>query len=142
MRGDTNPLRRAGAERTGTCTVYDPANESGPEADSADIVIDAVGLGATRRAAVAAVKPGGVIVHVGLMDAAGEIDIRKLTLPGITFTGTYTYKPIDPRAAVGELHDGWRCDPSWVERAPLSAGATAFATLPHCSRAAPTPILL
>src|SRR3546814_15389304 len=90
MRGDTNPLRRAGAERTGTCTVYDPANESGPEADSADIVIDAVGLGATRRAAVAAVKPGGVIVHVGLMDAAGELDIRRMTLSEITFIGTYT----------------------------------------------------
>src|SRR3546814_10165731 len=106
MRGDTNPLRRAGAERTGTCTVYDPAHESGPEADSADIVIDAVGLGATRRAAVAAVKPGGVIVHVGLMDAAGELDIRNMTLSEITFIGTYTYTPIQLRAAVRALHAG------------------------------------
>src|SRR3546814_10038103 len=88
MLGDTNPLRRAGAERTGTCPVYDPATESGPEADSADIVIDAVGLGATRRAAVAAVQPGGVLVHVGLLDAAGERDHRQMHPSDNHFTRT------------------------------------------------------
>ena len=142
MLGDTNPLRRAGAARTGICTVYDPANESGPEADSIDVVIDAVGLGATRRAAVAAAKPGGVIVHVGLMDAAGELDIRKMTLSEVTFIGTYTYTPIDLRAAVRALHDGALGDLSWVEQRPLSAGAAAFTDLDHGRAAAAKIVLL
>jgi hypothetical protein len=52
-----------------------------------------------RAAAFAAVKPGGVVMHIGL-DWASEIDMRKLTLAEITLIGTYTYTTADLRATV------------------------------------------
>ena len=63
-----------------------------------DYVIDAVGSTATRKAAFEAVKPGGVVMHIGLQDWASEIDMRKLTLAEITLLGTYTYSTADLRA--------------------------------------------
>jgi D-arabinose 1-dehydrogenase-like Zn-dependent alcohol dehydrogenase len=66
-------------------------------------VIDAVGAKATRHSALAAVKPGGVIMHIGLQDWASEIDMRKLTLAEITLLGTYTYTMADLRATVSAL---------------------------------------
>ena len=69
-------------------------------------MIDAVGSRQTRTAALAAVKPGGVVMHVGLQDWASEIDMRKLTLAEITLMGTYTYTTADLRATVRLLHEG------------------------------------
>ena len=63
----------------------------------------AVGSKATRVQAFAAVKPGGVIMHIGLQDWASEIDMRKLTLAEITLLGTYTYSMADLRATVAAL---------------------------------------
>ena len=45
-------------------------NEAGPAENSIDVVIDCVGADATRRAASAAIRPGGVIVHIGLAQGA------------------------------------------------------------------------
>ncbi len=59
--GETNALRRGTVEATQVCDVYDPINGPEPEADSWDIVIDAVGGGATRQAASRAVKPGALL---------------------------------------------------------------------------------
>jgi hypothetical protein len=69
-------------------------------------VLDAVGGKSTRNAALDAVRPGGVVVHVGLMDWASEIDMRKLTLAEITLIGTYTYSTADLNATVAALHRG------------------------------------
>ena len=56
-----------------------------------DLVVDAVGSIETRRSASLAIKPGDVIVHIGLLEAEGGLDVRKMTLQEITFIGTYTY---------------------------------------------------
>ena len=74
-------------------------------------------------------RPGGVIVHVGLQDWASEIDMRKLTLAEITLIGTYTYTTADLRATVKAIHGGVFGDLAWVEERPLAAGAAAFADL-------------
>ncbi|MEO6268736.1 MAG: hypothetical protein ABIP08_00360 [Lautropia sp.] len=84
---------------------------------------------ATRASALAAFKPGGVILHIGLMDWASEIDMRKLTLSEITLIGTYTYSTADMRATVQALHTGVFGDLAWVEMRPLAEGAAAFADL-------------
>jgi alcohol dehydrogenase len=136
---ETNPLRRASAERAGF-TVLDPA-QGGAAQNSMDLVIDAVGAAATRDAALAAVKPGGVIVHIGLADWASTIDMRKLTLAEITLIGTYTYTTADLRATVRALHDGAFGDLVWVEERPLAEGARAFRDL-HDGTAAAAKILL
>ncbi|MEM7224355.1 MAG: alcohol dehydrogenase catalytic domain-containing protein, partial [Pseudomonadota bacterium] len=59
---ETNALRRATAAKAGL-DAFDPLAEPA-EAASFEIVLDAVGAGPTRAAAIAAVAPGGVIAHV------------------------------------------------------------------------------
>ncbi len=127
--GETNALRRQTVLATQVCDVYDPINDPAPEADSWDIVIDAVGGAPTRQVGSQAVKPGGTIVHIGLMDNEGGLDIRKLTLQEVTFIGCYTYTMVDVRATVKALYSGALGPLDWVEQHPLSEGASAFADL-------------
>jgi 2-desacetyl-2-hydroxyethyl bacteriochlorophyllide A dehydrogenase len=127
---ETNPLRRASLEQHARCATYDP-RERGADENAFELVIDAVGSAATRNAALAAVKPGGVVMHIGLQDWASEIDMRKLTLAEITLLGTYTYGMADLRATVDALARGVFGDLSWVERRPLADGARAFDDLHH-----------
>ena len=127
--GETNPLRREAAGRASGCVTYDPRTAKGVEDNSMDVVLDAVGAKATRNAALAAVRPGGVVVHVGLMDWASEIDMRKLTLAEITLIGTYTYSTADLNATVAALYRGTFGDLAWVEERSLADGPAAFAEL-------------
>jgi len=138
---ETNALRRASLEKHADCHAFDPTGGSPVADNSVDLVIDAVGAKATRTAAFAAVKPGGVIMHVGLQDWASEIDMRKLTLGEITLLGTYTYSTADLRATVAALDRGVFGDLAWVEQRPLAEGARAFADL-HLGRSASAKIVL
>ena len=137
---ETNALRRASVEKHARCRTIDPATGPVP-ADTVDLVVDAVGAAATRKAALAAVKPGGVVMHVGLQDWASEIDMRKLTLAEITLLGTYTYSTADLRATVAALQRGAFGDLAWVEERPLAEGARAFPDL-HEGRSASAKIVL
>jgi 2-desacetyl-2-hydroxyethyl bacteriochlorophyllide A dehydrogenase len=125
---ELNPLRRDAVARHAGCEVLDPRVQ--PVAESAfEVVIDAVGAKATRAQALAAVTPGGVVMHVGLQDWASEIDMRKLTLAEITLLGTYTYTTADLRATVAALAAGDFGTLDWVEQRPLADGAQAFVDL-------------
>jgi alcohol dehydrogenase len=125
---ELNPLRRQALQQAVACEAIDARTQPLPEA-AFDHVMDAVGSKATRTQAFAAVKPGGVIMHVGLQDWASEIDMRRLTLAEITLLGTYTYTTADLRATVDALHRGVFGDLAWVEERPLAAGAQAFVDL-------------
>ncbi len=125
---EVNPLRRASLERHARCKTFDPRSASAEES-AFDYVIDAVGSAITRNAALAAVRPGGVVMHIGLQDWASEIDMRKLTLAEITLLGTYTYGTADLRATVALLARGAFGDLGWIERRPLADGAAAFREL-------------
>jgi 2-desacetyl-2-hydroxyethyl bacteriochlorophyllide A dehydrogenase len=138
---ETNPLRRSSAERAAGVQTFDPRQGGAPPDASMDLVLDTVGGKATRQAALAAVKPGGVMVHVGLMDWASEIDMRKLTLAEITLVGTYTYTTADLRATVRALYEGAFGDLGWVEERPLKDGARAFRDL-HEGRTASAKLVL
>lgn len=138
---ETNELRRRAAGRACTATIVDPALGDGVDEASVDLVIDAVGAKATRAAALAAVRPGGVVMHVGLADWASEIDMRKLTLAEVTLIGTYTYTMADLVATVAALARGAFGDLAWVEERPLADGAVAFRDL-HEGRCAAAKILL
>jgi 2-desacetyl-2-hydroxyethyl bacteriochlorophyllide A dehydrogenase len=125
---ELNPLRREAVATHAQCQAIDP--RSAPPAESSfDVVIDAVGAKATRVQSFAAIKPGGVIMHVGLQDWASEIDMRKLTLAEVTLLGTYTYTTADLRATVDALARGAFGDLSWVEERPLDGGQQAFVDL-------------
>jgi 2-desacetyl-2-hydroxyethyl bacteriochlorophyllide A dehydrogenase len=137
---ETNAARRASAEREAGCSTYHPL-EQDAQPNHYDFVIDAVGAKVTRNSALAAVKPGGVMMHIGLQDWASEIDMRKLTLAEITLLGTYTYTMADLRATVNALHEGAFGALNWLEHRPLSEGAQAFADL-HAGVAESSKVLL
>ena len=137
---ETNPLRRDTAAATGACRAFDPMTSPACES-SFEVVVDAVGGSASRAAAVAAVRPGGVVMHIGLLDSDGTIDMRRITLQEITLIGTYTYTPVDLRATLDKLHRGAFGDLGWIEQRPLAAGAAAFDDLLHGRSAAPKIIL-
>jgi 2-desacetyl-2-hydroxyethyl bacteriochlorophyllide A dehydrogenase len=139
---EVNPLRRAAAERHSGWRGFDPREPGGPAPGSVDLVLDAVGSKETRRAALEAVKPGGVVMHVGLQDWASEIDMRKLTLAEITLLGTYTYTRADLQATVRALHDGAFGDLAWVAERRLADGARAFEDLDRGRLAAAKVLLI
>ncbi len=124
---ETNALRRQTAAAAGL-EAFDPLAQPA-EADSMDLVLDAVGSTPTRAAAIAATRPGGVISHVGLQSWAGEFDARSVTLQEITFLGVYTYTEADLRASLTALHDGRLGALDWLEERPLAEGAQAFLDL-------------
>ncbi len=138
---EPHAARRAAAHAAadGRLTAFDPATQAGPE--GVDLVIDGVGVEATRAAASAAARPGGVIVHIGLGSAAGGLDIRRMTLQEITFIGTYTYTAEDFRATAQAIFDGRLGALDWAEVRPLDQGAHAFADIAAGRAAAPKIIL-
>lgn len=137
---ETNPLRRATVTKHCDIPVFDPV-ASPAKAAEYDLVFDAVGASATRNAAVSAVKSGGVIVHIGLMDNQGDLDVRAITLREITFVGTYTYTPIDLQVTLEKLYSGALGSLEWIEERPLAEGADAFNELLHGRCSAPKVVL-
>lgn len=122
--GETNLLRRETALAEGFA-VYQPEHDEPPE-NSIDLVIDAVGADATRAEACRLVRPGGVIVHVGLLPGQAGINIRKITLQEITLAGVYCYTPADFAQTVEALAMERLGDLGWIEQRALSEGADAF----------------
>ncbi len=123
---EINKFRRDSARDAAGCQVHDPIHDPELAEDTFDLVIDAVGGAATRKTALKVVKPGGIILHIGLMDAKGELDIRKLTLAEITLIGVYTYTRTDIKKAVDMLQKEMLGPLDWVEVRSLSDGAQAF----------------
>jgi L-gulonate 5-dehydrogenase len=124
---EPNAARRTYLDRGRGLDVTDPgAIASGSQFD---LVIDAVGLAATRSQAVAQVRPGGVIMHIGLGGWMGDFDFRRMTLQEITFIGTYTYTPADFRDTAQAIFDGRLGALDWIETRPLSDGQSAFEDL-------------
>lgn len=124
---ETNPLRRATVAAEGFA-VFDPRSED-PDEGAAELVMDAVGHATTRTAASRWVTPGGVILHIGLGDNEGGLDVRRATLQEITFIGTYTYTMTDFADALAALAAGRLGALGWVEPRPLADGLAAFRDL-------------
>jgi threonine dehydrogenase-like Zn-dependent dehydrogenase len=105
------------------------------------VVVDAVGYAATRARASELCMPGGVIVHIGLGEDSGGIDVRRLTLQEITFIGTYTYTMQDFHDTTAAIFDGRLGPLDWAEHRPLSEGSQAFLELRKGQVASPKIIL-
>ncbi len=126
---ETSPLRRQAMARWDIGEAYDPAAGGGPDGDAFDIVVDAVGIDASQREASRLVRPGGVIVHIGLGGGSAGLDVRKMTLHEVTFIGTYTYTMPDFRETLAGLNAGLFGPLDWFEERPLGDGAEAFRDL-------------
>ncbi len=110
--------------------------------DAYDMVIDGVGYATTREAACAAVVPGGVIMHIGLGEGTGGVDVRRATLQEITFIGTYAYTKQDFRDTAAAIFDGLLGPLDWTEERPLSDGNRAFEDIRAGKVAAPKIVLV
>src|SRR5262249_35391826 len=124
--GEPNAARRQTAARTGPFHCYAPNEPGEPAKLSMDLVIDAVGAVATRAAASRLVKPGGVIIHVGLLPGSEGFDVRKITLQEIIVAGTYCYTPVDLRQTFDAIAAGRLGPLDWIEERPLADGPQAF----------------
>ncbi|MEP3196899.1 MAG: alcohol dehydrogenase catalytic domain-containing protein [Lentilitoribacter sp.] len=136
---EANEVRRNFViEKTGLNAIA-PDELSG--SSNFDVIIDGVGINATRKSASAQIKPGGTIVHIGLGDARDGLDIRRMTLQEITFIGSYTYTHQDFIDTAEAIFDGRLGDLSWTEQRPLSEGQKAFEDILAGQVAAPKIIL-
>ena len=136
---EPNPFRRSMLEQLDNFNAYDPAKYTQcPQ--GVDVIIDAVGSGATRRTASSMVRPGGVIVHIGLQDNLDGLDSRRITLQEITFKGTYCYRNDDFAEALRLLHNTTISGSGWVDVRPLADGPKAFHDIHN--GAAPPKIIL
>jgi len=124
----TNPLRRKAAADAGVAGVFDPASEPVAEG-SIDLVIDAVGSASSRAMASRAARFGGAIVHLGLLPGNDGLDMRRLTLGEIAFSGSFCYDAADFRETIALLASGRMREQSWIEERPMAEGAEAFAAL-------------
>jgi threonine dehydrogenase-like Zn-dependent dehydrogenase len=136
---EPNAARRETAMRAGITLARAP--EDGPEDASADLVLDAVGSAATRAASCRLTRAGGVIVHAGLLPGAEGLDVRRITLQEITFTGTYCYTSTEFRTVVQLLANGRFGALDWLETRALSEGAQAVADI-DAGRVAAAKIIL
>ncbi len=108
---------------------------------SFDMVVEAVGYAPTRKIASRLARPGGGIVHIGLGEAEGGLDIRRMTLQEVTFIGTYTYTPADFHDTAQAIFDGRLGALDWMDVRPLSDGLQAFRDIRSGQAAAPKIIL-
>jgi len=110
--------------------------------DHFDIIFDTVGMEVTRQQAIKAVKPGGIIIHIGLTQPSGSFDFRKVTLQEITFIGTYCYTNKDFEKTISILADKKIGSLDWIEHRELKDGSSAFKQIHDGSCSAPKIILL
>jgi threonine dehydrogenase-like Zn-dependent dehydrogenase len=138
---ETNKLRRDSIEKEHCADCYDPVTEKAPHLGNYDVVFDCVGAGITRKVSSEAVRPGGIISHVGLQNMDEGFDSRRITLQEITVLGNYCYTMADMKASVDMLYDNRLGDLSWVDVRPLSKGGEAFSDL-HLGKVAAAKIVL
>ena len=118
--------RRALAERLGAATALADAADAPPGA--ADVAVDAVGIEATWRAAVAGVRSGGRVALVGLGQAEGSMPAGDLVRRGVTVRGHYAYTRRDFEDSLALL----AASPppvDWVTVLDLGDGAEGFRVL-------------
>lgn len=107
-----------------------------------DLIVDGVGFAGTRATASAHTRPGGVIIHIGLGENTGGLDIRRMTLQEITFIGTYTYTANDFKQTAQAIFDNQFGEINWIETRPLSGGANAFKDIRSGNVEAPKIVLI
>jgi len=110
-------------ERLETATAAG-AHRVGPELEGEfDVVFDAVGSAATRRAAMEHLRPGGTALWIGLHAADAGFDGLDLIRTEKRVLGTFCYHDRDYRAAIAMAAG---LDARWVRTLPLDQGVDAF----------------
>ena len=120
--------KRLGAVRTINPQVADVAalvrELTGGE--GADLTVDAVGGGVTKRAALDAARPGGGVVWIGLHDNTVTVDTFGITLPEKKIFGSYAATMEELRFALELMATGRVDARTWTTRFPLEDAEHAF----------------
>ena len=138
---DTNTKRLDVCKKASSYSVSHP-DDDGVQVNNYDIVFDAVGFEATRKKSIQCVKQGGVIIHIGLSQPAGEFDFRKATIQEVTFVGTYCYTNEDFQQSLNILIAKELGDLKWLDYRSLKEGAAAFREIHDGSIVSPKIILI
>ena len=101
-----------------------------------------MGLEKTREQAIRSIKPGGIIIHIGLTQPSGNFNFRKATLQEITFIGTYCYTNKDFQKTLNILNNREIGSLDWIEYRKLKDGSSAFKEIHDGSCTAPKIVLL
>ena len=138
---DPNKLRLNECSKYVDAKFVNPSNKE-INNDGFDVVFDTVGLEISRQQAISVVKPGGIIIHIGLTQPSGKFNFRKATLQEITFIGTYCYTNKDFENTINILANKEIGDLKWIEYRELKNGANAFKEIHNGTCAAPKIVLL
>jgi 2-desacetyl-2-hydroxyethyl bacteriochlorophyllide A dehydrogenase len=133
---DLNVRRLAVAQTLGADLVVDASCEGPAEALRAwtdgrgsEHVVEAVGVPATRRAAVAATASGGRLLFLGLAENDTALPWLEMIRKEHALFTSFAYTPRDFEAAV-RLVEARRFDlQRWTETMPLASGQAAFAKM-------------
>ena len=130
---DLSPERLAVAQKLGAAGVINPRNQDvtailrdATQGEGADLTVDAVGSGLTKKTSLEALRPGGASVWIGLHENSVTLDSYTITLPERQVLGTYAAKISELQHALDLMASGRVDALSWVKRFPLKDSATAF----------------
>src|ERR671936_857732 len=96
-----------------------------PRDGRADVVIDAVGATATRRAALDLVRPGGVVVLLGLHEDESALPFHRVVRDQVALQGSFAYTDLDFARALELLASGDVRLGDLAPPRPLEAGPEA-----------------
>ena len=130
---DLSPERLAVAKKLGAVRVINPREEDVTKIimdatgwEGADLSVDAVGSGLTKRTSLDAIRPGGATVWIGLHENSMTFDSYNITLPEKQVLGTYAATIEELQQALDLMSAGKVDALSWVQRFTLADGVTAF----------------
>ena len=134
-------------KRLDECSKYLKANFVSPNDKSIkennfDLILESVGLEATRHQAIKSIAPGGTILHIGLTQPSGTFDFKKLTIQEVTLVGTYCYTNKDFQKTLEILKEKKLGDLGWIEFRDLKNGSEAFQEIHKGTCIAPKIILI
>ena len=122
---ERHPARRRHALALGAQAATAELGEAGP---GADLVIDAAGSAATRRAAVDLLGPAGTAVLIGLHEDETPLPWHRVIRSNLRLQGVFGYADADFQQALDWLAAGRAAIPLSDVR-PLAAGPEAFRAL-------------
>lgn len=97
--------------------------------EGADVLVDAVGSGLSKKQSLAATRPGGITVWIGLHENTVTIDSHEVTLAEKRVQGSYAASLDELKLAVNLLASDRIDSASWIKTFPLVEGVEAFRSM-------------
>lgn len=125
---DIRPEKLSLASQLGATSAVHIDELNGAPA-GADLVIEAVGVEATRRAAITAARPGATVVLLGNAEAESGLPVNDIVSRELLLAGSYSSTDAEFRTAIQLLADGLIETESWTRVVPLEEGPASFKSL-------------